>query len=269
MQWFDDHGRSPTARATRPAPRQWMDFVYDPENAARITEYVQYISPVKGVQTRSSSRAATPPAGREPADLPPTRRRSSGCSMLGGRSSRTSETRGPDALQRHHRLSRWPASRPSAPQAGEAGCALRAAAARAALAAPVLRRPDVDAAAGRRCRCTRARRVPARLRVHLGVVELHRRVHRLPAEQILRSFATPARPRSSCILIGYPLAYFIAFKAGRWQEPAARPGDGAVLLVVPDPHHRLEDDPRPTTASVARTLLGDHRPSAADGRAGS
>jgi spermidine/putrescine transport system substrate-binding protein len=27
-----------------------MNFVYDPENAARITEFVQYISPVEGVQ---------------------------------------------------------------------------------------------------------------------------------------------------------------------------------------------------------------------------
>ena len=29
---------------------KWMDFVYDPENAARITTSVQYISPVQGVQ---------------------------------------------------------------------------------------------------------------------------------------------------------------------------------------------------------------------------
>lgn len=32
------------------AAAKWMDFVYDPVNAARITEYVQYISPVQGVQ---------------------------------------------------------------------------------------------------------------------------------------------------------------------------------------------------------------------------
>ncbi|WP_205528564.1 ABC transporter substrate-binding protein [Desertimonas flava] len=29
---------------------KWMDFVYDPEQAAQITAYVQYVSPVKGVQ---------------------------------------------------------------------------------------------------------------------------------------------------------------------------------------------------------------------------
>ena len=29
---------------------KWMDFVYDPENAARIAEYVGYNSPVDGVR---------------------------------------------------------------------------------------------------------------------------------------------------------------------------------------------------------------------------
>jgi len=32
------------------AVEKWMDYVYDPVNAARITASVQYISPVKGVQ---------------------------------------------------------------------------------------------------------------------------------------------------------------------------------------------------------------------------
>jgi spermidine/putrescine transport system substrate-binding protein len=32
------------------AAAAWMDFVYDPENAARITEFVGYNSPVKGVK---------------------------------------------------------------------------------------------------------------------------------------------------------------------------------------------------------------------------
>lgn len=31
------------------AVAEWLEYVYDPANAARITEYVQYISPVKGV----------------------------------------------------------------------------------------------------------------------------------------------------------------------------------------------------------------------------
>ena len=37
------------------AVEKWMDYVYDPVNAARITASVQYISPVKGVQDALSN----------------------------------------------------------------------------------------------------------------------------------------------------------------------------------------------------------------------
>lgn len=49
MQWFDAMTVAKGARNTVAAAK-WMNFVYDPENAARITEFVQYISPVKGVR---------------------------------------------------------------------------------------------------------------------------------------------------------------------------------------------------------------------------
>jgi spermidine/putrescine transport system substrate-binding protein len=49
MQWFDAM-TIPKGAANVPAAAEWMNFVYDPENAARITEFVQYISPVQGVQ---------------------------------------------------------------------------------------------------------------------------------------------------------------------------------------------------------------------------
>ncbi|HEX2576749.1 MAG TPA: spermidine/putrescine ABC transporter substrate-binding protein [Aquihabitans sp.] len=49
MQWFDTMTVPKGARNTVAAAK-WMDYVYDPENAARITEWVQYISPVKGVR---------------------------------------------------------------------------------------------------------------------------------------------------------------------------------------------------------------------------
>jgi spermidine/putrescine transport system substrate-binding protein len=49
MQWFDTM-TVPKGAANVPAAAEWMNFVYDPENAARITEFVQYISPVEGVQ---------------------------------------------------------------------------------------------------------------------------------------------------------------------------------------------------------------------------
>ena len=49
MQWFD------TMTVAKGAPNQvaaakWMNYVYDPANAAQITEFVQYISPVDGVK---------------------------------------------------------------------------------------------------------------------------------------------------------------------------------------------------------------------------
>ncbi|MCU1497228.1 MAG: Putrescine transporter putrescine-binding protein PotF [Acidimicrobiales bacterium] len=49
MQWFDTMTIPKGARNTVAAAK-WMDYVYDPEHAAKITEWVQYISPVKGVR---------------------------------------------------------------------------------------------------------------------------------------------------------------------------------------------------------------------------
>jgi spermidine/putrescine transport system substrate-binding protein len=40
----------PKGAEHRDEAAQWMDFVYDPEQAAQITAWVQFISPVKGVQ---------------------------------------------------------------------------------------------------------------------------------------------------------------------------------------------------------------------------
>jgi spermidine/putrescine transport system substrate-binding protein len=48
-QWFDAMTVAKGALNTVAAAK-WMNFVYDPENAATITEFVQYISPVKGVR---------------------------------------------------------------------------------------------------------------------------------------------------------------------------------------------------------------------------
>ena len=48
-QWFDAMVIPKGAKHKADA-EAWMNFVYDPENAARITEWVGYISPVKGVR---------------------------------------------------------------------------------------------------------------------------------------------------------------------------------------------------------------------------
>lgn len=49
IQWFDTMV-IPTGSANVAAAGRFMDYVYNPVNAARITEWVQYISPVLGVQ---------------------------------------------------------------------------------------------------------------------------------------------------------------------------------------------------------------------------
>ncbi|HEU4841235.1 MAG TPA: spermidine/putrescine ABC transporter substrate-binding protein, partial [Ilumatobacteraceae bacterium] len=49
MSWFDTMV-IPIGATNGVAAARWMDFVYDPVNAARITAYVQYVSPVVGVR---------------------------------------------------------------------------------------------------------------------------------------------------------------------------------------------------------------------------
>lgn len=49
MSWFDTMV-IPVGAANGVAAAKWMNFVYDPENAARLSAYVQYISPVVGVK---------------------------------------------------------------------------------------------------------------------------------------------------------------------------------------------------------------------------
>lgn len=49
MQWFDTMV-IPKGASNATGAARWMNFVYDPDNAARITAAVQYISPVVGVR---------------------------------------------------------------------------------------------------------------------------------------------------------------------------------------------------------------------------
>jgi spermidine/putrescine transport system substrate-binding protein len=49
MSWFDTMV-IPVGADNGVAAARWMDFVYDPVNAARITAWVQYVSPVIGVR---------------------------------------------------------------------------------------------------------------------------------------------------------------------------------------------------------------------------
>jgi spermidine/putrescine transport system substrate-binding protein len=47
---FFDQAVIPIGAPNTPAALAWLNFAYTPENAAKITEYVQYVTPVAGVQ---------------------------------------------------------------------------------------------------------------------------------------------------------------------------------------------------------------------------
>ena len=49
MSWADSM-IMPKGAVNRDAAAKWMDFVYDPVQAAQITAWVGYVSPVAGVQ---------------------------------------------------------------------------------------------------------------------------------------------------------------------------------------------------------------------------
>ena len=87
------------------------------------------------------------------------------------------------------------------------------------------------------CRC--ASRAAARTSTSAGSGATSPRRSPTSATQLWRAFAYAGVATVLCVLIAYPIAYFIAFKAGQVGEPAARAGDGAVLHELPAAHDRL------------------------------
>ncbi len=70
MSWFDTM-IIPNDASNVPAAAKWMNYVYDPAHAAQITNYVQYISPVQGVQDELvEDGRRRREARREPAPVP-------------------------------------------------------------------------------------------------------------------------------------------------------------------------------------------------------
>ena len=75
---FTDNMMMP-AKVEHPyAAETMMNYVYEPEVAAKIAAYVNYIPPGQG--RPGDPREDRPEAGREPADLPARRRRRASCS---------------------------------------------------------------------------------------------------------------------------------------------------------------------------------------------
>jgi len=70
MLWSDNMMIPSTASAGAKAnAERWMDYCYDPENMARITEYVAFIPPVEGTAAFLSEELASDPLVNPPADL--------------------------------------------------------------------------------------------------------------------------------------------------------------------------------------------------------
>ena len=65
---FFDQAVIPIGAPNTPAALEFLNFAYTPENAANITEYVQYVTPVDGVQEILAESATE--AGERPEDLP-------------------------------------------------------------------------------------------------------------------------------------------------------------------------------------------------------
>jgi spermidine/putrescine transport system substrate-binding protein len=60
----------PKGARHRPSVAQWLNWIYDPVNAARIAASVQYISPVQGVQKLLAADPATASLARNPQMFP-------------------------------------------------------------------------------------------------------------------------------------------------------------------------------------------------------
>ena len=72
MSWFDTM-MIPNYASNVPAAAKWINYVYDPAHAAQITDYVQYISPVQGVQDELAKLGGDAAALAEsPLLFPPT-----------------------------------------------------------------------------------------------------------------------------------------------------------------------------------------------------
>ena len=178
-----------------------MNFVYQPEIAADITEYVEYISPVKAVKELLEKR------GSELAESPivfPTEQFTSKCTG-------PEHAEGPRRGQRSLAGSDHRVSQRDEPETAPGP--LLAAGAGPALAHRLLRRAHV--LHGRNWRCDPAlwkRGFTFDWAWSNFADALSGR-----GEQITRSFFYAGTATLLALLIAYPLAYAIAFRAGRFK----------------------------------------------------
>ena len=258
--------------------REWINFFYDPANAAVLTATIQYISPVDGVAeelTKMGGEAAAlvdnplvvpdddvPRAGVDLRYARPERKR---CSSTSG--SPRSPARAEPARTARGRTRR-PGAQARAPL--RRGSLLGA---RTALAAPVLLLSRCSRSCG--CRCRRAP-TGSRTRSSTGTGRTSTTRSRTTTSSSSGRSSTRCAATLLALVIGYPLAYVIAFRGGRWRNVLL----GLVVVpfftnflirtlawktilgdqgsVVGDPAH--DRRPRSTTGTAAaHALRGDRR----------
>ena len=235
-----------------------MNFVYDPEIAAQIEDYVYYVSPVKGAD--DEIKALDPGAETNPLHLPD--RRTSWRSSTTSSSCRTTSRRSSDELylDADRRLSREPADRAMTAIAalGRApGIRRRRLIALGPylLLAPgllwllVLLRlpggpdvPDVDL----------DRHARQRLHDHRHAEAVHRRARRSSASSSATRSCTAAISTVARLPDRLPGRLHDRVPRRPLQEPAAVPRHRPVLHELPDPDHQLEDPARRRGADPRR-----------------
>ncbi len=195
--------------------QKFIDFVYRPEVQADIAEYVNYICPVNGVKEILAE--ARPGARREPAHLPGRRvpRGHVHLPRAGARGGARARRRVPAG---HRRVAT--ASQADAGATPKGGLPYLLLLPGLGWLAALLR----DPAGHHGHRVAEDRDDRHRLPAHLGVLELHATRCRTTTSSSSARSSTPGSPRSLAFLIGYPLAYVIAFRGGRYRN--------ALLLLV-------------------------------------
>ena len=191
MSWYDTMV-IPKGAPNAFAAADWMNFVYDPVQAAQLTAYVQYVSPVKGVRDELIKMGGDAAALADNPILFPTRRR--GPAQRLRRPARRDRRRDHRALPRHHgRLTRWPPPPPpTTARCARAEDPVLADPARDAVHVRVLRRPADHAAQD--LAVDEARSAAAELRVHVGVEQLLHRLRRVRDAADRGPSPTPASP---------------------------------------------------------------------------
>ena len=205
---FNDNMMMP-AKVEHPyAAETMMNYLYDPEVAAKLAAYVNYISPVKGA--KEVLEKTDPEIANNQLIFPPPE--------IAGEAPGL-----PDALAR----GRADDAGGDGEGDGRLSDAAALAAARGAscspwiflapgllwlivfFAIPLVNQLNVS---------LHDRRPGDGLRVRLGVRAPTRTRSATTTSSSCARSATPPRRRSCCFVIAFPLAYFIAFKAGRWKN---------------------------------------------------